>query len=537
MGKKIGVIIGAGPAGLSLAYELITRTDIKPIVIEKSSYMGGISRTVDYKGNKIDIGGHRFYSKSERVVEWWSNILPKQSKISIEDKILKEIYPEYLHNKNLAPNGADPEKTNKLFLIRNRLSRILFLSKLFNYPISLSWNLFVNIGPVRILNILISYLYRKIYPLKVKSLEDFFKNNFGDVLYKIFFKDYTEKVWGVPCSEIPPEWGNQRVKQLSVMESLKHALKKWKNGSLENKNTVTSLIGEFLYPKYGPGMLWEEVARLIKEKGGEIYINSECIDIKLDSERVSSISYIDSTGLQHLSANYVFSTMPISELFNAIGKNNLPEPIYNISQNLQYRSFITVGLLLNKLKLKNQSGLKTVNNVIPDNWIYIQEKNIKCGRVQIFNNWSPYMVKDINKVWIGLEYFCDENDDLWSMSETEMKNFAISEMHQIQFIEKQDIIDSVVISYPKTYPSYFGEAYKHIDEIIEYVNKIPNLFLLGRNGMHKYNNMDHSVLCAMTIVDNLLSNITTKDNLWKLDTEKIQYEYQETKKDETIASF
>lgn len=519
---KNAIIIGAGPAGLTLAYELLEKTDIVPIIFEMTPDIGGISKTVEYKGNRIDIGGHRFFSKSEKIMQWWRNILPLQGQPSIDDKILNRKIP-------LEKGSPDPENTDKVMLFRSRLSRILFLRKFFDYPVSLSLNTFSNLGVFRIIKIGLSYIQIRIFPKREKSLEDFFINRFGNELYLTFFKDYTEKVWGVPCSEIKPEWGAQRIKGLSITKTVLHALKKpfsqkSKNDKMSQKNQETSLIEQFMYPKLGPGYMWETVAEVVKSKGAMINLNQKVVGINYEGNEISSISIQnEQTGeIKDYKADYYISSMPVKDLIKAMG-DNIPSNVRDVAQGLQYRDFITVGLLLDKLKIKNTSKVPTINDIIPDNWIYIQEKDVKLGRLQIFNNWSPYLVKNQENVWLGLEYFCNEGDELWSMSDEEFSKFAIDELAKIEIIDKKDVLDSVVIRMPKAYPAYFG-SYDNFDAIKDFVNNFENLFLVGRNGMHRYNNMDHSMLSAMLTVDNIINNIKTKDNIWGVNAEESYHE-------------
>jgi len=527
--RKKAIIIGAGPAGLTAAFELLSKSDIEPVIIEKSNDIGGISKTINYKGNRIDLGGHRFFSKSDLVMKWWQEILPLQGADS-KDEILREIrYHRKRSSVKLSPGGPDPEKTDRVMLIRNRLSRIFFLRRFFDYPITLNGKTLSNLGFFRIVKIGMTYLRVKIFPVKkIQSLEDFFISRFGEELYRTFFKDYTEKVWGVSCTEIPADWGKQRVKELSVTRAVVHALKTIFSGkkSIEQKKTDTSLIEQFLYPKHGPGQMWEKVAEIIREKGGTIIMNSEVTGIEYSGNAITAITYSDlATGLKKsVSGDYFFSTMPVKELINAMG-DSVPLQVKEISNGLLYRDFITVGLLLTKLKITNETNIPTLNGLVPDNWIYIQERDVKVGRLQIFNNWSPYMVSDIDKVWIGLEYFCNEGDQLWSMKDDEFIKFAIDELHSIDIIDKADVVDSTIIRMPKTYPAYFG-TYLQFSRIREFTDTFENLFLVGRNGMHKYNNQDHSMLTAITAVNNIILKKVSKENIWNINTEE---EYHEEK--------
>ncbi len=529
MSKKTAIIIGAGPAGLTAAYEFLHKTDIKPIIFEASGDIGGIAKTVNYKGNKIDMGGHRFFSKSDRVMEWWQNIMPLQGMPARDELTTELTYQNKKKTISMSKNGPDPEKNDKVMLIRKRLSRIFFLRKFFNYPVSLNMNTINNLGFIRMIRIGLSYLKIKFFPIKhEKSLEDFFINRFGRELYLTFFKDYTEKVWGTPCDKIKPEWGAQRIKGLSVTKAILHALKaiSSKDSSLSQKDTETSLIEKFLYPKLGPGQMWEETTRIIREKGGEVFLHHEVIGLKLDRNNIVEVKIKDTkTGeIKDVQGDYFFSTMPVKELIHCMG-NKVPENVSKISDGLVYRDFITVGLLLKKLKIKNQTNIPTINNIVPDNWIYIQERDVKLGRLQIFNNWSPYMVKDPDTAWIGLEYFCNVGDELWSMTDEQFSKFAIDELVKIDIIEKNDVLDSTVIRLKNTYPAYFG-TYDQFDVIREFTDKIENLFLVGRNGMHRYNNQDHSMLTAMTAVENIINGIKSKDNIWAVN---VEMEYHEEK--------
>ncbi len=527
MANKQAIIIGAGPAGLTAAYEIITRTDIKPVIIEKTNDIGGISKTVVYKGNRIDIGGHRFFSKSSIIMNWWQNILPLQGSYSKDEILKKKYYHKSRTLKGLVPGGPDPEKTDRVMLIRDRLSRIFFIGKLFDYPLSLSWKTISNLGFARIIKITWSYMLIKIFPEKeIKSLEDFFISRFGKELYRTFFKDYTEKVWGVPCSEIPASWGSQRVKELSASRAIYHAIKIIfsRQKSIEQKNTDTSLIEQFMYPKLGPGQMWETVARIIEEKGGTIILNSEVVRLNLSGNQISELVYINTkTGSTYsLTGDYFFSSMPVKDLINTMC-DEIPSEVKETGNGLKYRDFIMVGLLLHRLKIRNETNIITLNDLVPDNWIYIQEKGVKVGRLQIFNNWSPYMIADIDKVWIGLEYFCSEGDELWEKKDNDFIIFAINELHSVGVIDKNEVIDSIIVRMPKAYPAYLG-TYSRFKIIRDFTDKLTNLFLIGRNGMHKYNNQDHSMLTAITAVDNIITNETSRENIWDVNTEESYHE-------------
>jgi protoporphyrinogen oxidase len=516
---KSAIIIGAGPAGLTAAYELVTKTDIQPVIIEKTNDIGGISKTVVHQGNRMDIGGHRFFSKSDVVMNWWQNILPMQGE-----------EPETKKRRSALSSGnPDPEKTDKVMLVRNRLSRIFYLGKFFDYPVKLNFRTISNLGIRRIIKIGWAYFLLKIIPVKnINSLEDFFISRFGKELYETFFKDYTKKIWGVPCNEIAADWGAQRIKKLSVSRTLLHAIKTIfvKDRSVQQQNTDTSLIERFLYPKYGPGQLWESVADIIQNRGGLIIKNSEVTGIRISDDKICEVTYYDhsTNKTSILAGDYFISTMPVKDLINAMGED-VPPNVKTISGGLPYRDSITVGLLLNKLKIKNETDIPTLYNIVPDNWIYIQEPDVKLARIQIYNNWSPYLLKDINKVWLGLEYCCSAGDELWTMNETDFIHFAVGELNDIGIIDRHDVIDSMIIKTPKTYPAYFG-THAEFNIIRQFTDNFSNLFLIGRNGMHRYYNQDHVMLTAMTAVNNILSGEQSKNNIWNI---HVDDEYNEIK--------
>ncbi len=514
MSRDTAIIIGAGPAGLTAAFELLKRSDIKPVIYEASGVIGGISRTIDYKGNRIDIGGHRFFSKSSRVVRWWLDILPLQ-KGAGESSILDEgCMPEAMDSE-----GPDPVKTDRVMLVRERRSRILYSGQLFDYPISMSWDTISKLGLHRIVGILGSYLRARAFPVRdQRSLEDFFINRFGRVLYRTFFKSYTEKLWGVPCDQISSEWGAQRIKGLSITKAMldicRRALPQGTNVATE-----TSLIRRFMYPKFGPGQMWSEVARVVREAGGEIHLGHEVVGLMQDGSRITGAIVRDGVSgrLAQVSGAHFFSTMPIRDLIAGL-ETPAPQEVRRIAQGLVYRDFVTVGLLLKRLRVGPQARTDGSNGLIPDCWLYIQEPHVNVGRIQVFNNWSPYMVKDPMTPWVGLEYFCNEGDALWSRDDRDLAAMAVEEMMKIGFITREDVLDSTVIRMPKAYPAYMG-TYDGLNTIRQYTDRFENLFLVGRNGMHRYNNMDHSMLSAMVAVDNVVQAIKSKDNIWSVNTE------------------
>ncbi|MCU0679699.1 MAG: NAD(P)/FAD-dependent oxidoreductase [Planctomycetes bacterium] len=523
--KKIAIIIGAGPAGLTAALELLKQKDVLPLVIEEKNIVGGISATIDFNGNKMDIGGHRFFSKSETVNKLWFSFLPLQGHPSIDDKFLNK---EKKYSK--LPSAPDPEKEDKTILIRDRYSRIYYLKKFFSYPISLKLETFLNLGIVRSLKIIFSYFYARIYRiLPEKSLEDFMINRFGKELYLTFFKDYTKKVWGIDSEYLPADWGVQRIKGISLSKVVfKAILSLWPftKGTSKNKKIEASLIEEFFYPKYGPGQLWQEMKNKIENSGGIVKLNSRLRKIDVLNNVVLGVEIENNGKIDYIKCDYLLSSMPIKDLVNSFSQV-VPEKIKNIANGLLYRDFISLGVLVKKLKIKNSTQIKTINNIIPDTWIYIQEREVKIGRLQVFNNWSPYLVKDfLNTVWLGLEYFVQEGDELWSLSEEDFKNFAINELEKIGILEKEDVLNAHQAKIKKAYPSYFG-SYAEFPLLKEYINKISNLYLIGRNGQHRYNNMDHSMLSALEAVSNIKNNIISKDNIWAVNSEE---DYHETKK-------
>lgn len=516
--KKVAVIAGAGPAGLTSAYEFLHQnTNIHPIVFEQSDEIGGISKTVRYNGNRIDIGGHRFFSKNQRVMEWWNQIMPLQGAPALDDLLLGK-------KKDLLKNGPDPEQQDRVMLLRERVSRIFYLRKFFDYPISLKMKTFTNMGLGRTVAAGTGYLYSCMKKKEESSLENFYINRFGKPLYSMFFEDYTEKVWGIHPSLLGADWGSQRVKGLSILTILKDMLRKQFSSSADKKEIETSLIEEFIYPKYGPGQLWETVAADVVSMGGEIYKNSNVKAVHIQDNKVKSVDIEDENGVRTIFCDYFLSSMPIKDLVPALKDIEVPKDILKIATELPYRDFITVGLLVNNLKIKNQTKIKTYLDRVPDTWIYIQERDVKIGRLQIFNNWSPYLVNDYkNTVWIGLEYFCSEGDSLWEMDKQAFIQMAIRELAHIGIIDIQDVLDSVQIKVKKAYPSYFGSYYE-LDKVKAFLDTIPNLYCIGRNGQHRYNNMDHSMLTAMEAVDNILNNRTDKTNIWAVNTEEGYHE-------------
>ena len=571
------IIIGAGPAGLTAALELLRQTDVVPVVLEATDEIGGISRTIRYKGNRMDIGGHRFFSKSDRVMQWWMDLMPpevsaseteqaisyqgKQRVVAVparlpQEPVLRGAGPILIAMEtDEVPAGERPRtaahghtetivvaptvaESDRVMLIRPRKSRIYYLRQFFDYPISLTVATLRALGLKRTVRVGVSYLWsriRKITP--ERSLEDFLINRFGRELYLTFFKSYTEKVWGTSCDAILAEWGAQRIKGLSLTTAVKHfvtkSLRRKDAGDVAQKGTDTSLIERFMYPKFGPGQLWEHVADLVKDMGGEVHMQTKVVAMSArpgdpatqEPRAILEVGTMNAAGeRKDFTGDFYFSTMPMRELVQAISVTGyeVPANVREVSEGLEYRDFITVGLLADRLKVKEANG-----GLLRDTWIYVQEPDVQLGRLQIFNNWSPHLVADPTKVWIGLEYFCYETDDLWKMDDEALKQFAIAEVVKIGILEADAVTDGHVVRVPKTYPAYFG-TYSRFDELREFTDSFENLILVGRNGMHKYNNQDHSMLTAMTAVDEIAKHgRVEKAKLWGINTEQ---EYHEEKK-------
>lgn len=507
--KKTVLIIGAGPAGLTAAYELLTRSDdYKIIIFEALSDVGGISRTIEYRGNRMDIGGHRFFSKSDWVMDWWRKRLP--------------VAPETDSDGLSVMPAEDP-----YMLIRPRLSRIYFLRRFFSYPLSLSAETLRKLGIFRIASIGLSYLSARLLPRTEKNLEDFFVNRFGRTLYRTFFKDYTEKVWGVSCKEISPKWGAQRIKGLSVTKAVIHALRKAfgrEEQHVSQKRTETSLIERFLYPKYGPGQMWKTVAAEVIKRNGEIHFEQQVISIEHNEQSISAVTTRSVDGLtQRWGCDFLISSMAIKDLFASFAPPP-PEPVLSVAAGLRYRDFMTLGLLVRRLRPRSDYSARL--NLLPDTWIYIQEPGVKLGRLQIFNNWCPALVRDPNTVWLGLEYFCQEGDELWRMNDADFARFAAEELASIDLVDPADVLDSHLVRVPKAYPAYFG-SYDRFSEIQSYTDTLENLFLVGRNGMHRYNNQDHSMLTAKLAAEAIMTGNLDKQAIWSINVEE---EYHETRK-------
>lgn len=468
--KKV-VIIGGGPAGLTAAYDL-SRVGVESVILEKDSQVGGISKTVDYKGYHFDLGGHRFFTKVKRVEDMWNEVLKED------------------------------------FLYRTRLSRILYNGKFFHYPLK-PMNTLLGLGIGKSLSILASYLYTCLLPArKEESFEDWVINRFGNQLYRTFFKTYTEKVWGIPCSELRAEWAAQRIKGLSLPKALRNSF--IKQGKSEE--IIKTLIESFHYPRFGPGMMWQAVKEIAERNGSEVRLDSNVRRIIWKDGCVEAVEVERDGNVEAISATDFISSMPVRELISKL-EPAPPKAVREAAESLKYRDFLTVALIVDK------------REIFPDNWIYVHDPRVKLGRIQNFKNWSPQMVPDEEKTCLGLEYFCFEGDELWTMEDEDLVELGKREVEKLGLIDAKDVVDAKVVRVPKAYPVY-DTIYRDSLEIVkEFLSSIKNLQLIGRNGMHKYNNQDHSMLTAMLAVENVLMAETAEVyDLWKVNAEQEYHE-------------
>ena len=469
MDRKRCVIIGAGPAGLTAGLEL-ARAGQEPVVLEMDQQVGGISRTVNYKGYRFDIGGHRFFTKVERVHKWWMDILKDE------------------------------------FLIRPRLSRIYYDDKFFDYPLK-PMNAFINLGPVEAILVGLSYLKAQAFPHpEEKNLEQWVTNRFGKRLFSMFFKTYTEKVWGMKCTEIGADWAAQRIKNLDLRKTVLAMLAP---KMLSGKNQITTLIEEFHYPKLGPGQMWERVTEMLGEMGFPVRLGQRIIRIHRNGEHVTGVTMADSNGHEErVEADHIISSMPIKELLNVMEPAPPPQAL-EAANRLRYRDFLTVGLVIDSPEL------------FPDNWIYIHSSDVIVGRVQNFGNWSPHMIPNESTSCIGLEYFVQEGDSLWTMDDEALIELGKQESAKLGLIDADKVLDGVVIRMPKAYPVYDHGYKDNVSAIREYLEQIPNLQLVGRNGQHRYNNQDHSMVTAMYAAENVLG---ANHDVWNVNVEEEYHE-------------
>ncbi|HEV2700990.1 MAG TPA: NAD(P)/FAD-dependent oxidoreductase [Steroidobacteraceae bacterium] len=521
--SRTAVIVGAGPAGLTAAYELQRSSDVRPLVFELGEQVGGISRTIIYRGNRMDLGGHRFFSKSDWVMNWWQSMLPVQASkedVGNDAAALRLSYQGAARDFTPSPQAAT--HPDEVFLVRSRLSRIFYRRRFFDYPLKLNLATVANLGAPYTAAIGASYLAARLNPRRPEvTLEDFLVNRFGHTLYRTFFKDYTEKVWGVPCAQISAEWGAQRIKGLSISKAIAHALAKpFRGRDTAQKSTETSLVERFLYPKLGPGQMWEHVARRVTAAGGEVHLRHSVVGLQREGQRISAVDVraADSGEVRRVACDQLISTMPVKELAALLQPQD-PQ-VLRIASQLPYRDFMTAGLLVRRMRGDHRGA---PNGMPPDNWIYIQEPDVKLGRLQVFNNWSPALVADPATIWLGLEYFCAEGDALWGMTDGAFLNFAAAELAKIGLIAPEDVLDGTVVRVPKAYPAYFG-VYNEIGTVRDWLDTFPNLYPVGRNGMHRYNNQDHSMLAAKAAVDAIVSGSADKSGLWAVNVEEEYHE-------------
>lgn len=484
MSEARAVIIGAGPAGLTAAYELLRTTSVRPVVLEAAEHVGGISATLQFEGNRIDIGGHRFFSTSARVLDWWGQFLPRSGDPDAD----------------LACPAADPMAPDeRRMLLRERRSHILFDGQMIPYPLRPDFATLQRLGWRRSLRLGASYAQSLLRPGHApRTLEDFFVSRFGRALYETFFRSYTEKVWGLAPRELSADWGAQRVGGLSVGSALWQGVRELaRPAPAFDPRTLRTLTNHFLYPKYGPGQLWQVVAEEVVRRGGEILLGRRAEALLGDDGRMRAVVARHGASSEEHAADYVISTMPVQALLQAISPG-VPAAVAAIGQRLRYRSSIIVGLLLERL------GPIAGREPIADQWLYIQEPGVKLGRVQLFNNWSRALVADPSRQWVGLEYFCGEGDELWSLSDRQLIELGVREGEAIGLLRPADLCDGVAIRYPKTYPVY-ADGYHQLGEVFDWLERYRNLYLVGRNGSHSYLNQDGAMLSAMGAVDAIRS--------------------------------
>lgn len=463
--EKRVVVIGGGPAGLTAAYELVKR-NLRPIVLEKGDKVGGLARTEDYKGFYFDMGGHRFFTKVEEVNKTWREVLG--------DK----------------------------FLRRPRLSRIYYNRRFFDYPLK-PINALVGLGIWQSLLIALSYVRWRILPYPQEdTFEQWVTNRFGRRLFRIFFKSYTEKVWGVPCSELKAEWAAQRIKDLSLKTVVLSMF-------VKPKKTIKTLIEEFDYPQRGPGMMWNAFKEAVERGGGAVRLNAEVSGVRLKGNRIDSVVISNNGHGEVIEGTEFISSMPVTEF---IAKLDPPPPaeVLTAARKLKYRDFLTVCLIVNKPDL------------FPDNWIYVHDPGVKLGRIQNFKNWSPHMVPDPVRSSLGLEYFCTEGDELWRMADDELVELGKRELERIGLVSPADIEDGCVFRVPKAYPIYDSDYGNYLATVKEYVGSLKNYQTIGRNGLHRYNNQDHAMVTGMLAVKNLVDG--ERNDIWGVNTDREYHE-------------
>lgn len=486
--KKI-VIAGAGPAGLTAACALAARPGIDVTVVEASDTVGGLSRTVAHNGRRIDIGGHRLFSKNGRVNRLWQELMPEQ------------------------PDDPQALDINRHMLRRPRASHIYFNYRLINYPIAPGLDIIRALGLGGTLRSMAGYMAAKISPRRGDTLEDFYINQFGRPLYRQFFEDYTQKVWGLHPSQMSALWGAQRVRSLSLAAVVRDLFRS------KSQPAETSLIDSFLYPPLGVGQFWQLMARRAVEHGVTLLTSHSVNRIHCNTDRcIKSVEITAADGQQSmLPCDALLSSMPICDLVPAIDGCDVPELVSQIASGLEYRAFMIVGLLVDRTAC---SAIKD------DNWIYIQSPEVKLGRVQVFDNWSPYMSDRPDCLWLGLEYFCNDGDPIWCKHDTELTALALDELIKTGLAGSMAAVhDAVVVRAPKAYPAYNG-SYAQFDRLRQWLDSVPGLYCIGRNGQHRYNNMDHSMLSGLMAADAVISGTDDRSMLWAVNTEAEYHEQQ-----------
>lgn len=497
MGKnsKYAIILGAGPAGLATAYELIEKSDIIPIIVEKLPCVGGLSRTVYFDNMGVDIGGHRLHTTDEYIKSIWFRFLSAQNAPSIDDiKASRNIKYDKI--------GKNPQVADDVMLLRNRFSSIIYNSYFFPYPLKMNFDTLKKLGFLASLKAGFSYFKSLIFKREENSLEDFMINRFGYVLYEIFFKDYTKKVWGVKPSVLSSEWGRERIRKLSLLKTILNSiLSQFKFLKFKKE---TSLIDKFYYPKFGCSQLWNLMAEYIVKNGGKIILNSEFLEFNYQDNKILSVKFkTQDNKIKEISGSYFLSSIPISDLIKGV---DAPFDIKQNALNLPYRDYVLVSFYTKEFNLKNYTDYKTVKNTTPDNWLYLQERDALAARIQVMNNWSPYLVQDFeNKYLISLEYFTNENEEFWQKTDDEIISIAQQEAKKYNLFSPNSILKSFVIKEKKAYPSYYG-SYRFIDKIKSHFAKYNNLYLIGRNGQHQYNNMDEAMICGINIAREIIKN-------------------------------
>jgi protoporphyrinogen oxidase len=461
-----------------------------------------------HNGNRIDIGGHRFFSKSERVMNWWFSVLPPQGAPAADDVeqkhavdfasevVLRVLGQGGIHEERR--QAPDPEREDRVMLHRSRLSRIYFARHFFPYPLSITLTVAWRLGLLNTALITLSFIWAKIFPRRDQTFLDAF------------------------FSEIRADWGAQRIKGLSLKRAVVHAVRDLLSSDFHKQQhqRETSLITRFWYPKLGPGQMWEAVAEQILGAGGQIRHGMRVVSVEVLDGQVRKVRVRDDASgkCEELACDYFFSTMPVRELV-AMVEPAPPPDVREVAAGLRYRDFLTVGILLDRLHVLEKGKLPQAS--VRDNWIYVQDAGVRVGRIQIFNNWSPYLAADHqNTIWIGLEYFVGRGDDLWRMPDDDLVQLALRELERIGFARAADVRDSCVLRVPDAYPAYFG-SYVRFDEIRRWASGIPNLFCIGRNGMHRYNNQDHSMLTAMMAVDNIAAGAEEHSAIWDVNLEMV----------------